>query len=111
MSKFLVIVSTSEKEKSLLGIRCAIAALKNKWVDDVEVVFFGPIEKSIAEGDTEFLALIEELKGMGKEPTACIRVAEAGGYLQDLSAKGVKTGPVGEMIAEFVGKGFVPLVF
>jgi hypothetical protein len=111
MSKFLVVISTSERDKALLGLRWAIAALKNKWAEDVEVVFFGPIEKSIAEGDNDLLGLIKDLEGLGKEAVACIRVAEAEGIAEKISEKNVKLGRVGELIAKYVDNGFIPLVF
>ena len=43
-SKVMVIVSTAEKEKALTGIMYAVNAQKNKWVDDIKVIFFGPFE-------------------------------------------------------------------
>ena len=50
-SKIMVIISTAEKEKALTGIMYAVNSQKNKWVDDVKVVFFGPFENLICEDD------------------------------------------------------------
>ncbi|MET1128890.1 MAG: hypothetical protein ABWW70_06195 [Thermoproteota archaeon] len=111
MAKVLVVVSTSEVEKASLGIRWAAAAVRNKWVDDVEVVFFGPVEEKIAEGDERLLGPLKELIELGKMPAACRRVAEMGGYVNKLAERQVKVEYVGELIAKYVKEGYVPLVF
>ena len=50
-SKILVIVSTAEKHKALTGIMYAVNAQKNKWVNDIKVIFFGPFENLICEDE------------------------------------------------------------
>ena len=110
MSKVLVIVSTSEYSKALLGVLWATATLKEKCASDVELVFFGPIEEKIAEGDEKLLEAIDDFKKLGKKPIACERVARANNYLDKLADK-IDVGPVGELIGEYIGKGYVPLVF
>jgi hypothetical protein len=42
-SKIVVIISTGEKEKVFTGIMYATNAQKNKWIDEVKVVFFRSI--------------------------------------------------------------------
>ena len=110
MSKVLVIVSTAETEKAVLGILWAAAAVKEKWVDDLELVFFGPIEEKIALGNKTIMNAIEEYRKLGKKPVACERVARSHGYLESLSSR-IEVGPVGKMIGEYIEKGYVPLVF
>ena len=110
MVKVLVIVSTSEIDKAVLGVLWAVAALREKWVEDVEVVFFGPVEEKIAIGDKKLMNAIEELRRLGKTPIACRLVAKTKGYLEQLSDK-IKVGNVGEIIAEYMNKGYIPLVF
>ena len=40
-SKVMIIISTAEKAKALTGIMYAVNAQKNKWVDDIKVIFLG----------------------------------------------------------------------
>ena len=110
MVKVLVIVSTGEIDKAMLGILWATAALRDKWVEDVELVFFGPVEEKIALGDKKLLNAIEEYRKLGKIPVACRIVAKTKGYLELLSDK-IRVGDVGKMIAEYISKGYIPLVF
>ncbi len=110
MSKVLVVVSTSEMNKAVLGALWASAALKEGWAENVELMFFGPIEEKIALGDERLMKAIQEFRGLGKKPVACERVAKGGGYIDILSRR-IDTGPVGEMIGEYIDKGYVPLVF
>ncbi len=75
MARFLVVVSSGEKPKSLLALCWAAAAISNGWTDDVEVVFFGPAEDFLARGDPDFYEAIKALRSRGKEPVACERFA------------------------------------
>jgi len=59
-SKVMVIVSTAEKQKALTGIMYAVNAQKNKWVDDIKVIFFGPFENLLCE-DEEVVAAASQL--------------------------------------------------
>ncbi len=111
MARFLVVVSSGEKPKSLLALRWAAAALSNGWADDVDVVFFGPAEDFLARGDPDFYEAIKALQSQGKEPIACERFAQAAGYLDTLAKRGIRTGYVGEIIARKTAEGYTPLVF
>lgn len=109
--KVLVIVSTGEIPKASLGIRWAAAAIRNGWVDDVEVVLFGPVEELVAKGEEQLIEPLAELVKLGKEPLACRRVADAQGITAELERRNVKTEYVGEIIAKLMAEGYVPLTF
>ena len=47
--KVMVIVSTAEKQKALTGIMYAVNAQKNKWIDDIKVIFCGSFENLTPE--------------------------------------------------------------
>ena len=47
--KSLIVISTAEKEKALTGLMSAKNALSRKWLDDVKVLYFGPVEKLMTE--------------------------------------------------------------
>ncbi|WP_152878824.1 hypothetical protein [Thermococcus sp. 101 C5] len=107
--KALVIISGAD-EKALVGFMWATNAIKHGWVEDVEVVLFGPIEKAVAEGDERFIPWIEKLNEFGKLPIACKRIAELEGFEVSLQ-KYVKVEYVGKIIAEYLEKGYVPMTF
>ena len=50
-SKVVVIISTGEKEKAFTGIMYAFNAQKNKWLDEVKVIFFGPFEDLVCKDE------------------------------------------------------------
>ncbi|MCE4598658.1 MAG: hypothetical protein F7C81_00465 [Desulfurococcales archaeon] len=108
--KVLVIISSDNLDVAKTGLMWAINAIRNKWVDDVEVIFFGPIERAIAEGNRELIELISSLVEARKQPLACRRIAEVEGYLEKLEDK-IQTIYVGSRIAELMSKGYIPLVF
>ena len=108
-SKIMVIISTAEKEKALTGIMYAVNSQKNKWVDDVKVVFFGPFENLICEDDDIITAASQLLEY--ETPIACKFLSdrdEISGKLEDL---GYKVDYVGSMISAFIEEGYIPMVF
>ncbi|WP_237268671.1 hypothetical protein [Thermococcus celer] len=109
MVKALVIIS-SDDDKALVGFMWATNALKHGWVEDVEVILFGPIERAVAEGDGRFLPWVEKLKESGKLPIACRRLAEMEGFEVSLK-KYTRVEYVGKIIADYLEKGYVPMTF
>ncbi|AAL80830.1 hypothetical protein PFDSM3638_03505 [Pyrococcus furiosus DSM 3638] len=109
MVKVLVIIS-SDNESALPGFMWAVNAIKHRWVEDVEVILFGPIERAIANGDERFLPWIEKLKELGKFPIACKRIAELEGFEVSLQ-RYAKIEYVGKIIAKYLEKDYVPMTF
>lgn len=110
MVKILVVVATSDKEKAKAALMYATNAKRFGWVEDIKVVYFGPIEKMIAEEDEEIMSYIRLVRELGLESIACKRIAEIGGYLEKLKVK-VKTEYVGKYVSDLLENGYVPLVF
>lgn len=109
-TKVLVVISSSDVGKALTGFMWTINALKNKWVDDVELVLFGPVERLVSEGNEALLnALLEYSRVKGK-PLACRRIAENEGYVEQLKDK-VRLIYVGSLIGDYLRKGYIPMVF
>lgn len=108
--KVVVIVSSSDVNKAMTGLMWAINARKYKWVDDVRLIFFGPIEERIAKGDESILSALMEFQSLGGSPLACKRVAEVGGYLESLENR-VRVEYVGKLISDLLQEGYTPLVF
>ncbi len=108
-SKVMVIISTGEKEKALTGILYAANALKNNWLDDVQVFFFGPFEKLVTE-DEEVQEKVAKLAQYNK-PTACRFLSDKSGVTEKLEGLGYDVEYVGSMVSEAIKDGYVPMVF
>lgn len=108
-SKVLVIVSTAEKQKALTGIMYAVNAQKNKWVDDLKVVFFGPFENLLC-ADEEVAAAAAQLLDY-EAPVACKFLSDRDGISPHLEKLGVNVDYVGTIISAYLEEGYAPLVF
>ena len=107
--KLLVIVSTGEKAKALAGIAYAANALKQRWLGDVKVGFFGPSEALIAQdADVQraAAALPEDAS-----PFACKFIADQAGVTNQLASLGLDVHYVGETISRYIKEGYLPMVF
>ncbi|QSO48891.1 hypothetical protein [Alicyclobacillus mengziensis] len=107
--KVLVILSTAEKEKALTGVLWATNALKYKWVEDVKLCFFGPFEALLAE-DESVQASVAPLREY-QVPVACKFVSDNQGVTDKLAQLGVQVEYVGQLVADYVNEGYVPMVF
>ncbi|MCL4420118.1 MAG: hypothetical protein M1477_00290 [Candidatus Thermoplasmatota archaeon] len=110
--KLLVIISSGEeaREKAVTGLRFAVLSKKFKWMDEVEVVLFGPSEK-LATKDEEFKGLIKEGSDIGIVPIACSNIAQKDNITESLKHLGFSVDPIGPVITGFMNKGFVPMTF
>lgn len=108
-SRILVIISTAEKAKALTGIMYAINAQKNKWVDEVKVVFFGPFENLLCEDDDVVKAASQLLAY--ETPIACKFLSDRDKISGRLEDFGFKVDYVGSMISALIEEGYVPMVF
>ncbi len=107
--KVLIILSTAEKEKALVGILYATNALKNEWLTDVKLCFFGPFEKLLAE-DEEVQVHVANLAEY-QAPVACKFVSDMHGVSEQLTTLGIQTDYVGKMISDYLNDGYIPMVF
>jgi hypothetical protein len=108
-SKILVIISTAEKEKALTGIMYAVNAQKNKWVDSLKVIFFGPFENLVCR-DEEAAAAASQLLDY-ETPIACKFLSDRDGISDKLDELGIDVQYVGSLISNSIKEGYVPLVF
>ncbi|WP_297419535.1 hypothetical protein [Thermococcus sp.] len=107
--KVLVIISSGD-ERALPGFMWSVNALKYGWVEDVEVILFGPVEEAIARGDERFVSWIEKLRELGKLPVACKRIAEEESFEVSLQ-RYARVEYVGRIIADRLKEGYVPMTF
>jgi len=108
-SKVIVILSTAEKDKALTGIMYAKNAQKNKWLDEVRVIFFGPFENLVCEDD-EIIKAASELLDY-QTPIACKFLSDKSGTSGRLEELGFNVEYVGSLISDSIKAGFIPMVF
>jgi hypothetical protein len=108
-SKIIVIISTAEKDKALTGILYAKNAQKNKWVDNVRVIFFGPFENLVCE-DSDVIQAASELLDY-QTPIACKVLSDKSGTSDKLAELGFNVEYVGALISDSIKAGYVPMVF
>jgi len=108
-SKLLVIIATGDREKALAGLMYARNVLKNKWLDDIKVVFFGPSEK-LAILDGEILGFIKEITAE-RDCFACKAISDKEGVSEKLGEAGVKVEYVGTIVSDAIKEGYVPMVW
>ena len=108
-SNVLIVLSTGEKEKALTGLLYAVNAQKNKWLEDVKVIFFGPFEKLVCEDDEVVDAASQLLEY--QTPVACKFLSDQDGVSDKLSELGFDVQYVGSMVSDYIKKGYTPMVF
>lgn len=107
--KVLLILSTAEKEKALAGTLYGINAMRNKWLDEVKVCFFGPFESLLAEDEEvqQAIAMLAEYQS----PVACKFISDNSGVSDKLAQLGIRLEYVGQTVSDYINDGYVPLVF
>ncbi len=76
-ARVLIILSSGEKGKALTGIMYATRSQEEKWLDDVKVILFGPVEKLLLEDD-EVRSALETLMTL-QRPLACKAISDKQG--------------------------------
>jgi hypothetical protein len=108
-NKLLIILSSRDKEKILSGLMYAYGILKFNWLDDVEIFFFGPSEKLLAE-DEEVSGLAKQITNQ-KKITACKFIADNEGITDRLLKIGINVEFVGSIISALIREGYQPMVW
>ena len=108
-TKLLVIIATGNREKARAGLMYARNVLKHKWLDNIQVVFFGPSEK-LAANDKEITWFIKEITAKCK-CFACKAIAEEEGLTEKLGETGVHVEYVGSIISDAIKNGYLPMVW
>ena len=110
-SKVFVVLSSSDREVALeVGLIYPLNAAKNKWMDEVKVIFFGPSEK-VAAYDTAVQEKIKGLQNVGVEVLACKWCADRMNITSILEEAGAKVVFVGPIISQLLKDGWTSLTF
>jgi len=108
-SKLLVIIASGDKDTALTGLMYAGNALKNGWLADVKVVFFGPSERLVVQDD-EVAERVKEVALVG-ESFACKAISDREGLSEEVEKLGVKVEYVGSIISDLIKDGYLPMVW
>ena len=108
-SRLLVVVSTGEKEKAYTGMMFAHLSRDQKFMDDVKIVFMGPVQKLLLE-DKDMADLARQIAAV-EAPFACRFISDQGGFSDKLEELGFRLEYVGSTIADYIKDGYTPMVF
>ena len=110
-TKIFVILSTGDREVALeVGLVYPLNAAKEKWMDEVKLIIFGPAEK-LAAYDMEVQARLKELNGAGIDIIACKWCSDRMKITDLLEKAGIKVVHVGPIISQLLKDGWASLTF
>ncbi len=110
-SKVFVVLGSGDREVALeVGLIYPLNAAKNKWMDEVKVIIFGPSEK-LAAYDSEVQERLKELQEAGIEIMACKWCADRMNITGILEEAGIKVVYVGTVISQLLKDGWASLSF
>ncbi|MBA7469573.1 hypothetical protein ES707_04845 [subsurface metagenome] len=110
-TKVFVLLSSGDKEVLLeVGLVYPLHTVKNKRMDKVKVIIFGPSER-VAACDLEVQARLKELQEAGVEVMACKTCADSLNVTTLLEEAGIKVIHVGSIICQLLKDGWAPLTF
>jgi hypothetical protein len=110
-NKVFVIVSDTDREQALeVGLVYPLNCAKNKWLEEVKVILFGPSEK-LAAFDKQVQEKIQEIKSYGIEVLACKWCADRMGIATQIEAQGITVAYVGPIISQLIKDGWAQLTF
>jgi hypothetical protein len=108
--KIVVIISTSDPDKALTGMMYTINTVKNRWMEEVKLFFFGPAEELLLNNLTLQQAL-KDYQALNEEAVACKFLADRNNTGGQIAALGVKVEYVGTMISNLIRDGYAPMVW
>jgi hypothetical protein len=110
-NKVFAIITDSDREQALeVGLVYPTNCARNKWLDEVKVIFFGPSEK-LAAFDAEVQDRVRQMKSYGIEVLACKWCSDRMGITRELEAQGITVVGVGPLISQLIKDGWAQLTF
>jgi hypothetical protein len=108
-SKVLVIIASGNPDKALAGMMYARNAIVHEWMEDVQVVFFGPSEELLSSNEqvAKSAAALADVT----EPLACKYISDQKETSEDISGLGIGVKYVGTVVSDFIKDGYVPMVW
>ncbi len=110
-TKVFVVLSSGDREVALeVGLIYPLNAAKEKWMEEVKLIIFGPSEK-LAAYDAEVQGRIKELQEAGVEVIACKWCANRMKITSALEDADIKVAYVGSIISKLLKDGWASLTF
>ena len=110
-TRVFILLSSGDREVALeVGLVYPLNAAKNKWMDEVKLIVFGPSEK-LAAYDAEIQRKLKELEEAGIEVMACKWCADRMGITEVLEEAGIKVVYVGSIMSQLIKDGWASLTF
>ncbi|MEF8833004.1 MAG: hypothetical protein V5A66_05760 [Candidatus Thermoplasmatota archaeon] len=107
--KVLIILSTGEKEKALTGLMYAKNAIEQNWLEEIQVIFFGPIENLMVE-EEEIKEYAQSIADQ-TECVACKYLSDRDEISEDIEELGMDVDYVGSIISDYIKEGYTPMVW
>ena len=107
---FVVVSSADEEVVAGVGLRYSLNAAKNRWLDEVKVIIFGPAGKLVACNPRD-QEKIKELQEAGVEVMACKACTDEQNISSILEGAGIKVLYVGSIISQLLKDGWASLTF
>lgn len=108
-SKLLVIIATGDKQKAMTGLMYTRNAIRQNWLEDVKVVFFGPSEQLMIQ-DKQVAEMVKDIAAHCA-PLACKAISDREGISAGIEDLGVKVEYVGSIISNLIKDGYTPMVW
>ena len=107
----VILIQSGDPEIIYFGLLYASRAIKNRWMDNVKVVFWGPAEKTMVElaPDSEQHKLLKEIIAMGGKdgrPWACKACGDRYGVSDKMQALGFEVFHTGEATSYLIKLGY-----
>ena len=111
--KVVFIIQSSDPDLVFYGLLMAHRSIKNQWLDEVKIVFWGPSEKVIAElpDDSPQRKLVKEIMAMGGKSAriwCCKACSDKYGVTEKLEKLGFEVFHVGNTTSYLIKLGFRP---
>lgn len=108
--RIVAIICSSDPGTARTGAMYAVSALKNGWLEEVKLFFFGPAEDLLLQ-DEELQSWLREYQAMEETAVACKFISDRDGTSDSIAKLDVQVEYVGSMISDLIKEGYVPMVW
>ena len=110
-NKIFIILASGDKDVALeVALLYPYTLAKEKYLDEVKVILFGPSEKLVAR-NKNVQKRIKKLQGMGVAISACKYCSDRMGVSEKLERLGITVEYVSPKIAQMIKDGWASLSF
>ena len=111
MDRLLVIIATRDIDKIQTAVKYAAYAKTSGWMDDVEIIFFGPSEKVLASNPDLLSQVVRISRDNSLRVGACKSIADEEFISNKLEISGLNVFYVGEYISSQIKNGVNVMVW